>query len=217
VILSVSEENYIKALYHLQAAGGKVSTNDLSREVQIKPASATDMLKKLRQKKLVDYRAYQGCRLSAEGNRIALGIIRKHRLWEYFLCTQLGFRWDEVHAIAEELEHISSPELISRLDAFLNFPTMDPHGDPIPNSNGQMTEVKKTNLGIAPLQKKLKVVAVSDDSSAILEMLNHFEIAIGSFIEIKKRFEFDSSIEACVNGKTPIIIPRAVAENIYIQ
>ena len=124
---SVSEENYIKAIYHLQQVDGLVSTNDLAAELQTRPASVTDMLKKLRTKNLLHYSAYQGFTLSEEGEKVALGIIRKHRLWEYFLVQKLGLGWDEVHEIAEELEHITSPLLIEKLDDFLSFPKFDPH------------------------------------------------------------------------------------------
>ncbi len=128
---SASEENYIKSIYHLQPPDGVVTTNELAGELQTKPASVTDMLKKLKAKKLLHYERYQGFRLSSEGKKIALGIVRKHRLWEYFLVQKLQFGWDEVHEIAEQLEHINSKVLIEWLDSFLNCPSVDPYGDPI--------------------------------------------------------------------------------------
>src|SRR5215510_1725318 len=129
---STSEENYIKAIFHLEKKDGTVTTNELSAELQTKPASVTDMLKKLRDKKLVHYKAYYGFRLTTEGKKVALLIIRRHRLWEFFLAEKLKFSWDEVHAVAEDLEHVSSKKLIDKLDEFLGFPRYDPHGDPIP-------------------------------------------------------------------------------------
>lgn len=139
---SISEENYIKAIFHLQKQTAQVSTQELSGALQTKPASVTDMLKRLKTKKLLNYKPYYGFRLSAEGNRVALGIIRKHRLWEYFLAEKLDFSWDEVHEVAEQLEHVSSAKLIDKLDAYLGFPKFDPHGDPIPDQNGNFPNQK---------------------------------------------------------------------------
>jgi DtxR family Mn-dependent transcriptional regulator len=133
---SISEENYIKAIFHLQKQTAQVSTQELSGALQTKPASVTDMLKRLKTKKLLNYKPYYGFRLSAEGNRVALSIIRKHRLWEFFLAEKLDFSWDEVHEVAEQLEHVSSAKLIDKLDAYLGFPKFDPHGDPIPDQHG---------------------------------------------------------------------------------
>ena len=133
---TTSEENYIKAIYHLQKQASQVSTKELAGALQTKPASVTDMMKKLKTKKLLNYKPYYGFRLSAEGNRVALGIIRRHRLWEFFLSEKLDFRWDEVHEVAEQLEHVSSIKLIEKLDSFLGYPKFDPHGDPIPDQHG---------------------------------------------------------------------------------
>ncbi len=131
-----TEENYIKGIVHLQKQTAQVSTQDVSGSLQTAPASVTDMLKKLKAKKLLNYKPYHGFRLSAEGNRVALGIIRRHRLWEFFLADKLDFQWDEVHEVAEQLEHVSSLKLIEKLDAYLGYPKLDPHGDPIPDHNG---------------------------------------------------------------------------------
>src|SRR5476651_1570226 len=132
-----TEENYLKTIYHCSLLADSVSTNQLAAAVNTRAASVTDMLKKLADKKLINYTKYQGVTLTADGEKIALGIIRKHRLWEYFLVEKLDFKWDEVHEMAEELEHISSTELVNRLDKFMEYPKYDPHGDPIPGSNGQ--------------------------------------------------------------------------------
>jgi DtxR family Mn-dependent transcriptional regulator len=142
---SITEENYIKAIFHLQQGDGNVSTNELAAELHTKPASVTDMLKKLKAKKLLSYEKYKGVRFSAEGKKLALGIVRKHRLWEYFLVDTLQFGWDEVHEVAEELEHISSKKLVEKLDAFLGHPRFDPHGDPIPDSHGKMAVQQSTD------------------------------------------------------------------------
>src|ERR1700760_5386 len=132
-----TEENYLKAIYHLSLQSGSVSTNQLAAALSTKAASVTDMLKKLADKELINYTKYQGVTLTSSGEKIAISIIRKHRLWEYFLVEKLNFKWDEVHDVAEELEHISSKELVDRLDSFMGYPKYDPHGDPIPDSKGQ--------------------------------------------------------------------------------
>jgi DtxR family Mn-dependent transcriptional regulator len=153
---STTEENYIKAIFHLQHADGNVTTNEVAAELNTKAASVTDMLKKLKQKKILNYEKYKGFRLSGEGKKIALNIVRKHRLWEFFLVEKLDFGWDEVHEMAEELEHLTSTKLIDKLDAFLGFPKFDPHGDPIPDVNGKMTTKKQINLIDLPLLQKQK-------------------------------------------------------------
>ena len=147
---STSEENYIKTIFHLQQADETVTTNELAAELKARPASITDMMKKLKAKKLLHYQPYQGFRLSSDGNKVALGIIRRHRLWEYFLSEKLNFTWDEVHEVAEQLEHVSSKKLIDKLDEFLGFPRTDPHGDPIPDANGKIEPVQKICLTELP-------------------------------------------------------------------
>src|ERR1700744_6299516 len=151
--ISASKENHLKAIFHLQQEQGLVTTNALAAALNTRPASVTDMLKKLKEQKLLNYERYKGFKLTTEGRKAALQIIRKHRLWEYFLVKKLQFGWDEVHEIAEELEHISSRELIDRLDAFLGFPENDPHGDPIPDSQGRLQIRRQLSLSQLPLGK----------------------------------------------------------------
>ncbi len=214
---STSEENYIKAIYHLQKQEGPVTTNELARELQTKPASVTDMMKKLKVKKLLHYEPYQGFRLSQEGIRVALVIIRRHRLWEYFLAEKLKFTWDEVHEVAEDLEHVSNKKLIDKLDEFLGFPRVDPHGDPIPDANGKIEINKSISLTELPLNKPAPVYNVSDHSSEILELLEHKKISIGIKIEVKKRFDFDESMEIRVGRQPVITISKQLAENIFVK
>src|ERR1700749_201692 len=133
---TLAEENYLKSIYHLSLNGAIASTNQLAAQLNTKASSVTDMLKKLAEKELINYTPYQGVTLTPPGEKIAINIIRKHRLWEYFLVEKLNFKWDEVHEMAEEMEHISSNELIDRLDKFMGYPKYDPHGDPIPDCNG---------------------------------------------------------------------------------
>jgi DtxR family transcriptional regulator, Mn-dependent transcriptional regulator len=214
---SVSEENYIKAIYRLQEQEGMVTTNELAAELKTKPASVTDMMKKLKTKKMIHYQPYQGFRLTTEGNKVALGIVRRHRLWEYFLAEKLKFTWDEVHEVAEDLEHVTNTKLINKLDEFLGFPRVDPHGDPIPDANGKIELSKKICLTDLPVNKLAIVSSVSDHSSKILELLEHKKIAIGTKLEIKKRFEFDESIEVKIGRHPAFTISKQLAENIFMK
>jgi len=214
---SVSEENYIKSIYHLQQDTGLVNTNALASEMQTKAASVTDMLKKLSAKKILQYEKYKGFKLTENGKKVALTVVRKHRLWEYFLVKKLGFEWDQVHDIAEELEHISSSELIERLQSFLGNPSFDPHGDPIPDSNGKIPKLNQLNLAALPLNKSTVVSSVSNQSPQMLEMLKHYSIAIGTSIKLLKRFEFDGSLEIKVLKQPACIISEQIAKNIFVH
>lgn len=220
---STSEENYIKAIFHLQT-DGSVTTNELAGELKTRPASVTDMMKKLRAKKLVHYEAYRGFRLTNEGRKLALLIIRRHRLWEYFLAEKLKFSWDEVHAVAEDLEHVSSKKLVDKLDEFLGFPRFDPHGDPIPDANGRIETSKQVCLADLPLNTTGFVCYVSDQSTEMLELLGHKNIAIGTRLEIKKKFSFDQSLEVRIRPSRKMPAEQAsttisgeLARNIFVK
>jgi DtxR family transcriptional regulator, Mn-dependent transcriptional regulator len=214
---SVSEENYIKAIFHLQKQTGIVTTNELSGELKTSPASVTDMMKKLKAKKLLHYQPYRGFSLNPEGNKVAIGIIRRHRLWEYFLAEKLKFSWDEVHAVAEELEHVRSQQLIDKLDEFLGFPKTDPHGDPIPDINGKIEMNRMICFTDFPFNKQGLVAHVTNQSTEILSLLKHRNINIGTRLEKIRKFEFDQSIEVR-NGKNPLFtITKELAENIYLK
>ncbi len=214
---STSEENYIKAIFHLQKHEDRVSTNQLSEELKTKAASVTDMLKKLKRKKLLQYEPYQGVRLNAEGKRVALSIIRKHRLWEFFLVDKLKFGWDEVHEVAEELEHVSSNKLIELLDGFLNYPKFDPHGDPIPDSHGKMQVQQQLNLIDVPLNQPVEICAVSSRSAALLELLSHKKILIGTRLEVKQKFSFDNSVEIRLKNRLPFTISQQLAQALFVK
>lgn len=214
---TVSEENYIKAIFHLQKEAEKVSTQELSELLKTKPASVTDMMKKLKVKKLIDYKPYYGFSLSSFGNKIALGIVRRHRLWEYFLAEKLNFSWDEVHDVAEDLEHVSSKMLIDKLDAYLGHPKFDPHGDPIPDKDGKMGKNGFVCLTELALNKKAIVGQISSHSNKILELLSHQQITIGTKLEVKKIFSFDGSMEVKI-GKNPAAnISKQLAKNIFVK
>ena len=214
--LSTTEENYIKAIYHLQQADSTVSTNDVAAKLNTKAASVTDMLKRLNTKQVLNYEKYRGFSLSDEGERVALGIVRKHRLWEFFLVEKLQFGWDEVHAIAEELEHITSKVLIERLDNFLGNPKFDPHGDPIPDSNGKIQILPQINLVDMPIGETAKVSAVGSQSTELLELLTHKKIAIGTPIIIKKKFSFDNSLEIETYSDQRFTISRELALALFV-
>jgi len=214
---TASEENYIKSIYHLQQETNTVNTNSLAAEMQTRPASVTDMLKKLQTKKLLQYEKYKGFKLNESGKKIALGVVRKHRLWEFFLANKLGIEWDKVHAIAEELEHINSTELIQRLDNFLGYPSFDPHGDPIPDKNGKIPLLKQLNLSTAPVTRTLTVSSVTNQTPQMLEMLKHYHISIGTQLKVIRQFEFDHSIEIKVLKKTSCILSEQVAKNVFVH
>lgn len=214
---TTSEENYIKAIFHLQHVDAKVTTNELADRLRTKPASVSDMLKKLKAKKLLDYEKYQGFRLSEQGKKIALTVVRKHRLWEYFLVNKLDFGWDEVHEIAEELEHINSALLIEKLDAFLSFPKFDPHGDPIPDCNGKMEQTKQINLTDLEPNKPAEVSAVGSQSSELLELLKHKNIGIGTVLEVVRKFGFDHSIELKIKKVAPFSISQQLAQTLFVK
>ena len=218
-MLSYTEENYIKAIFHLSDDGEKeVFTNDISEELKTKPASVTDMMKKLSQKELVNYKKYQGVTLTKSGRAAALKVIRKHRLWEVFLVEKLKFNWDEVHDIAEQLEHIQSNLLIERLDAFLEYPAYDPHGDPIPNVDGKI-KVKKTVL-LSEVKEGFsgEVACLKETSSAFLKYLDKIGIKIGTTVKVNHIVEFDASMDVVINkNKTGINISNEVSKNIFVS
>lgn len=212
---SFTEENYLKAIYHLLVRTQSATTNDIASALGTKAASVTDMLKKLSDKNLINYARYQGVTLTNDGERIALGIVRKHRLWECFLVEKLNFKWDEVHEMAEELEHISSAELINRLDEFMGCPPFDPHGDPIPNNKGQIK-----NLQLQPALHLTKnqsgtIAGVADHSPAFLQYLEKTRLIIGETITVTDVSDYDMSVLLNTSNKE-MNISREVAKNILI-
>ena len=214
--VSSSKENYLKSIFHLQEEDGTVTTNKLARELDTRAASVTDMLKKLKSQKLLIYEKYRGFKLSPEGRKLAIQIVRKHRLWEFFLVEKLNFGWEEVHEMAEELEHISSEKLVDRLDEFLGFPKSDPHGDPIPDSNGRISPKKQVSLLELRIGVPAVLSSITDQSSEMLELLRHKGLALGTKLEIKKRFSFDNSIELKIKSIPAITISEHVAKNVYV-
>lgn len=216
-MLSQAEENYLKEIYALGEETQKlVSTNSIAKKMKTKASSATDMLQKLANKGLVDYTKYKGARLSKKGKSRAMAIVRKHRLWETFLVDKLGFSWDEVHDIAEQLEHIQSKTLTNRLDAFLEYPSRDPHGHPIPNTNGKIVASERVMLAELKVDEEGVVVGVKDASDSFLKYLNKIDITIGDTIKILEIEPFDNSV-IIDNKKQQITISGNVAKNLYIK
>lgn len=216
-MLSYTEENYLKAIYRLSEGGLKaVLTNEIAESLKTKAASVTDMIKKLSNKNLISYEKYYGAKITRNGKSQALSIIRKHRLWETFLVEKLHFTWDEVHDVAEQLEHIQSPLLIEKLDEFLGYPTADPHGHPIPDKDGKIQSPKLISLSESPVNKKAIVRSVKDGSPSFLQYLSKIGIYIGAKIVILDKIEFDSSLEVQIDHKARVFISRDAAENLLI-
>lgn len=216
-LLSKTEENYLKAVYQLSQQKSPVSTRSMARELDSKDSSVTDMIKKLSGKGLIDYQKYHGVVLTDMGRQHALTIIRRHRLWETFLVEKLNFNWDEVHDLAEQLEHIQSLELINRLDAFLNYPERDPHGDPIPDAQGNISQKPQVLLSEASLHTPLRIIRVKDDSSALLKYLDDKGLAIGNPVQVVRVIDYDQSLDICLSEGHTIHISKKVSDNIVVQ
>lgn len=216
-MVSLTEENYIKAIYHLDAQGeNNISTNAIANNIETKASSVTDMVKKLSDKGYLDYKKYQGVSLTEKGKEVALSIVRKHRLWEVFLAEKLNFSWDEIHDVAEQLEHIKSEKLIRQLDAFLEFPTHDPHGDPIPDEYGKVKSIDKILLSQAQIGDRCICIGVKDSSSEFLKYLDNNAISLGSSIAVILKEPFDNSITIKLNNKT-LVVSSIIANNLFVK
>jgi DtxR family transcriptional regulator, Mn-dependent transcriptional regulator len=216
-MLSYTEENYLKALLKITFESGtnEAGTNELASLLVVKPATVNDMLKKLKEKSLVNYEKYGKIRLTNKGKKIALEIIRKHRLWETFLYQKLEFSWDEVHEVAEQLEHIKSDKLVDKLDKFLDYPEVDPHGDPIPNKKGELKIQYKKSLSEIGIGKSCKMVAVKDNSSPFLQYVVKVGLGINNEIKVLSVQDYDSLMLIEVNGLQSSVSQK-FAENIFV-
>ncbi|MEQ9187735.1 MAG: metal-dependent transcriptional regulator [Cryomorphaceae bacterium] len=215
---SQTEENYLKAIYKLSKLQPKeVATKSIGDMLEIKPPTVSDMLKKLSDKKLIKYARYKGVSLTKEGETIALKIIRKHRLWETFLVEKFKFKWDEVHAIAEQLEHINSPELVTRLDEFLDYPQFDPHGDPIPDKNGMIIQRVEKTLDKVESGDQVVMVGVKDHSPNFLKYLESLEFSLGGQISVVNIIDYDKSYVIKTKDESEKIISHQVCKNIIIK
>lgn len=216
--LTPTEENYLKAIFKVSEKEKKsASTNELARQLSTTAASVSDMLKKLADKELINYEKYRGVSLTSTGNKAATKLIRKHRLWEVFLVEKLRFSWDQVHDIAEELEHINSEELEARLDAYLNYPKFDPHGDPIPNSEGKFTIRNQFQLSDLISGHGATVVGVRSQTTEFLQYLNQLKIKLGSTIFIKEIVKYDKSMQILINNKETATISHEVAQSLLMK
>lgn len=216
-MFTFSEENYLKAIYHLEIDVDKgVSTNAIAKKLDTKASSVTDMIKKLSEKELIVYKKYQGVTLTSFGKKTAVNIVRKHRLWEVFLVKKLNFSWDEVHDIAEQLEHIKSSKLIQQLDSFLGFPTHDPHGDPIPDKEGNLKVIEKRLLSTLLKNESGICVGVNDSSSDFLKFLDKKGITLGKLITVLEKEDFDDSLLIQIDQKK-LSISNKIANNLYLQ
>ena len=212
-----SEEDYLKAIYALSNNSEGASTNALAKHLNMKASSITDMLKKLSDKGWVHYEKYKGASLNIDGTAIALSIVRKHRLWETFLVNKLKFKWDEVHEIAEQLEHINSKELVDRLDDFLGNPKFDPHGDPIPNKDHKITDSRKRSyLSEVKINREVIIIGVKDSSAQLLQYLEKENMILGKHISVLEIHDFDKSRRIAINGKE-LNISERVAQNVLVQ
>lgn len=216
--LTFTEENYLKAILRLETRGDKITTNAISRELATKASSVTDMLKKLSVKKLVNHSKYKPVSLLTAGRKVALQVVRKHRLWEVFLVEKLGFKWNEVHLIAEQLEHIDSEKLVDRLDHFLGNPLLDPHGDPIPGPDGKMRLLPSAStLDTCKASQKLSVIGVKNSSDEFLRFLDELGIHLGTVLVLIKVFDFDRSVEVEMPNKKRVILNKSVSHNLLVK
>ena len=213
---SQSEEDYLKALYHLEIDFNAVSTNSIADFLDMKPSSVTDMLKKLAEKKFINYQKYKGTSLTKKGKLIALSIIRKHRLWETFLVEKLGFGWDQVHTIAEQLEHIKSDELIENLDDFLGNPKYDPHGDPIPSKDGNIEKMnQKLLVELKPSQKGI-ITGVKKGTASLLNYLDKEKVKLGDSIRVIEILEFDGTYIVEINARK-LTFSEKICQNLLLE
>ena len=216
--LSSTEENYLKAIFKIAEKEKKsVGTNSIARQMNTTAASVTDMIKKLADKDLIHYEKYKGVSLTQAGNKAATNLIRKHRLWEVFLVNKLRFAWHQVHDIAEELEHIVSDELILRLDAFLDYPKFDPHGDPIPNAEGKFTLRTQMSLSDMSVQQSGIVLGVKEHQTQFLKHLNALNIKLGTEIKILEIKDFDQSMRIHIDNRHEEVISKMISQNLLMK
>ena len=214
---SLAEENYLKAIYKLQEKYGDiVTTSSLAEILEINAASVTDFIKKMALKKLITYEKSKGVRLSEQGRQIALSIIRKHRLWEVWLVNKLNFKWDEVHEIAEQLEHVISDDLIEKLDEHLGYPKSDPHGDLIPDAKGRFVKTSSKSLLDHKVGDKTKFVGVAEHSNSFLQYLTKNNIKLGDELLVESIEEFDNSFQVKVNRKEQKLLSKDVVKNLFV-
>jgi DtxR family Mn-dependent transcriptional regulator len=223
-VLTPAEENYLKAIFKLTendggtaASSTAASTNAIAAMLGTAAASVTDMLKRLSAKGLLHYEKHRGVSLTERGSELATNLVRRHRLWETFLVMKLGFSWDAVHDIAEQLEHVQSSELVERLDTFLDRPQFDPHGDPIPDTMGRMASRKQVQLSALAVGEKAVVVGVQESQASFLQYLDRMNISLGVTLQVLERFDYDGSMRVAIQGKDEYTFSQKVCENLFVQ
>ncbi len=215
--ITTAEENYLKAIFKIAEKEDKaVLTTSIAAAMNTAAASVTDMLKRLAEKQLIKYEKYRGVELTEDGNRLATTLIRKHRLWEVFLVEKLGFAWDEVHDLAEQLEHVQGEPLIDRLDNFLGHPRFDPHGDPIPDAQGRWTFRQQVRVSLLQPGEKGILTGVDDHATPFLQYLDQIGVALGIEIQLLDRTEYDQSVQVRISGKTEVTLSEKVAQNLLV-
>ncbi len=215
---SLTEENYLKAIYRLsEIDGNKITPTSIAEALNVNAASVIDMIKKLTEKKLINYDKVKGAKLTDKGNKTALLIVRKHRLWEVFLQDKLGYSWDEIHEMAEQLEHVQHEDLADRLDKFLGYPEYDPHGDPIPKSNGKLPDTVKKLLSEIEVGKTCRVAAVKDTSTIFLQYLLQLSVSIGTKIKVIDKIAFDGSMNIQIGKDFNTTISQKFAESLLVD
>lgn len=213
-----AEENYLKAIFKIAEKEDKPAlTNAIAAEMQTTAASVTDMLKRLSDKQLIAYEKYRGVQLTREGNLVATALIRKHRLWEVFLVDKLGFAWDEVHELAEQLEHVQGNDLVGRLDTFLGYPKFDPHGDPIPDAEGRWTFRKQAPLSTLQPGDRGVVTGVDDHSATFLQYLDQLGLILGAELELHERFPYDQSVRVRTRDGRDLVLSEKVTQNLFVK
>lgn len=218
-----TEENYLKAIYKLAERSGKpeVSTTALAEALDTRAASVTEMLRRLAEKGAVRYEKYRGAHLTELGRTVAVLTIRRHRLWEVFLVDKLGFSWDEVHEVAEEMEHLTSNLLLERLDAFLGHPDVDPHGDPIPSAAGHFRPPPAAQRPLAdaePGPARLCVTGLLDTGTTFLQHLDRLGLRPGTALTVVERFAYDGTLRVRrVGDTTETIVSRETAQQVLVQ
>ena len=215
---TVSKENYLKSIYSLNLTNGEsVTTSQVAQKLEITNAATSEMARKLAKQGYLNYEKYKGVELTEKGKKVALQIIRRHRLWEVFLIKVLGLSWSEVHDEAEKLEHNTSEVLINKIDEHLDFPEFDPHGHPIPNKHGDIPKLPKlVNLLEAEVGKKYKIYRVADESSELIEYLTKLDLTLYKEIKIADRLSFDNSIIVEINGSNHSLSEK-VAEKVSVS
>lgn len=215
--LTITEENYLKAIYVLSGeAHGRITNSAIAERLEINPATVTEMLRRLHKKRVIDYNRQEGASLTRVGRNLALKVVRKHRLWETFLVQKMEFTWAEVHEVAEQLEHLRSEKLTERLDKLLGYPQFDPHGDPIPDRNGRLPTSRAIPLSVKTPGKRYKLVGVADDSPIFLTLLDDLKLALNDTIEIRRIQKFDKSVNVLLNGKTRATLSWEISNNLLV-